>query len=324
MYKKIFSILFATSLAFSLFSTSCTNRDKNLGTKKNPVIVGFMPSATEEVMKANADVIVKRLAKESGLEIKADVSKDYLSMIDKLGSKKMDIAFINSLGYLLARDWSGAQAIMQLKGVDGKMDYRSAIIAHTDSGINSVKDLNGKNFVYTSPYSMAGYLMPLYVFTENKVKPSSTAFVSNYTSVISGVYNKKAAGGAIYYHKPDRYGRIRDARENFIEKHNDLLENVKIIDLSGPIPNSPIVFRKALPEDVKSTLTNAITRLGNDQATLAALGKMYDATGFGPADDASFKKIQAILKKLNKKVEEIVPGAVTFYKKHIWEIVPEY
>lgn len=324
MFRKTILTISLIALSLSLSLTACTNRDKNLGSEKNPVIVSFMPSATEDVMEKNADIFAKRLSEVSGLHVRAEVAEDFVSMVDKLGNKKADVAFINSLGYLLARDWSGASAIFQLKGVDGKMDYRSAIIAHTNSGINSIADLKGKSFAYTDPFSMSGYLMPLYMFTENGVKPGTTSFDGNYDVVVEKVFQKKTDGGAIYYHKPDPYGRVRDARERLITKYKDLLENVKVVALSDAIPNTPIVLRKALPEDAKVKITMAFATLSNDQTAIAALGKMYDATGFGPVDNASFKKIQEILKKLNKKIEEVVPGAVTFYKTHIWEITPEY
>ena len=275
-------------------------------------------------MKHSADVIAERLSEKTELNIKAEVAKDFVSMVDKLGSKKTDIAFINSLGYLLAKDWNGAEAVFQLKGADGNMYYQAAMITGSDSGIKDVKGFNGKSFAYTNAYSMAGYLMPLYIFNMNNVRPGSTSFLRNYESVIENVYTGKISGGSIYYHKPDPYGRIRDAREKLIPRYPDLLEKVVIANLSEDIPNTPVVFRKNIPPEIQKVLKQGLESLDKDNVALAALGKMYDATGLGPADEAGFDKIRGMLKKLGKSVEEVVPGAVTFYKTHVWEITPEF
>lgn len=324
LLKKSFLAVLILSLTGSLTLASCTNRDKNLGTEKNPIIISFMPSADEKVMEINAKTVADRLAEVSGLKFKVHLSDDFIGIVDRLGSKKADVAFINSLGYLLARDWSGAVAMFQLKGIDGKMNYKSALITNSSTGINRLSDFNGRSFGYTNSYSMAGYLMPLYMFTENDIKPAGTSFLESYNSVVESVYKKIVDGGAIYYHKPDPYGRVRDARAKLIVRYTDLLDKVKVIETSEPIPNTPIVYRKAIPTAVQKKLTEAFTTLSTDSKMIFALGNMYDATGYGPADSRSFNKILDILKKLNKKIEEVVPGALTFYKKHIWEVSPEY
>lgn len=324
MLKKIFVALTIITLTLSLTYTACKRRDKNLGSADNPVIIGFMPSAGEAVMKHGADVIAEHLSKSTGLTIKADVAKNFVSIIDRLGSKKLDVAFINSLGYLLAKDWSGAEAVLQLKGIDGEMFYQSAMIASADSGIKNISGFNGKRFAYTDPYSMAGYLMPFYTFMEKGVTPAKTSFLENYENVGESVYSGKTDGGAIYYHKPDPYGRIRDAREKLVPKYSDMLQKVVIVGLSGNIPNTPVVFRKRFPAGIKTRLKQGLESLNRDSIALAALAKMYDATGLGPVDETGFENIRDMLKKLGKNIEEVVPGAITFYKKHVWEIAPEF
>jgi len=311
--------------AFLLTAISChKDRNKDLGMVDNPIKIAFMPSGEKGMMDKNAKIIADGLATSSGLKVESFVASDFVTIIDGLASKRFDIAFINSLGYLLARDMAGAEAVFQLKGSDGKMDYRSAIIALDDSGIDSVAKLNGKSFAYTDPYSMAGYIMPLALMTEKKVKPSSTSFTESYSDVIKRVYTGDIGAGAIYYHEHDPYGRIRDARAKLVEKLPDLIKKVKIVTLTDTIPNTPVVFRKNLPQETKTKLVEAFQKIAEDPKDMTALGKMYDSTGFGPANEESFNKIQKILRTLGKEVKEAVPGGVTYYKKHLWDHVPEY
>ena len=322
MFKKLLVITLVAVVGLSF--TSCKNREKNLGSEENPFIISFMPSAEKAVMEKQSTVIASKLSKASGLNFKASLAPNYITIIDGLGSKKIDVAFINSLGYLLAREWCGAEAKLQLVGIDGKMFYQSAIIAGADSGIKTLDDISGKSFAYTDPYSMAGYLLPLDLFTDKHISPSSTSFVEGYSEVVDLVYNGKMAAGAVYYHKPDPYGRINDARAKLVSKYNDMLEKVHIITTTGEIPNPPVVFRKELKPEVAKKLNDALLKLSEDPEILAALEAMYDARAFAPVDNKSFDQITETLKKLGKEVKEVVPGGVTFFQKHIWEHVPEF
>lgn len=318
--------LITATLCMVMLTAAACHRDRNidLGSAKNPIELGFMPSEDKEVMEKNAAVIASGLEKASGYKARPVIASNYFNLLEGLGTKKIDAAFMNSLGFLLAHDWNGAEAVVQLKGVDGGTDYISAIIVRSDSGIKKLSDLNGKSFVYSDPYSMAGYLMPLELLNANGIKPSKESFAGGYSDAIEMVYNGKADAAAIYYHKRDPYGRINDARARLVPKYNDLLEKVTVLDFTDTIPNTPVVFRKNLPADVGAKLTEAFLKLSSDPAVLLAIGNMYQATGFVEADQESFGKIRETLKKLGKEVKEVVPGGITFFQKHIWENVPEY
>lgn len=325
MDKRHLPVVLAIAFALMVSPTACKkDRNVGLGSVDNPIKIAFMPAPDKGIMEENTATIAKEMEKFSGLSVEPIIARNFISIIDGLASKKMDVAFTNSLGYLLARDWGKAEAALQIRGVDGKMVYKTAIITRKDSGIKSLEDLNGKGFAYTDPYSMSGYLMPLYMFTEKGIKPTSTLFAGGYSEVVEGVYNGGVDAGAIYYCERDPYGRINDAREKLIPKYSDMLDKVIVIALSEPIPTTPIVFRRGLPEDVKTKLVQAFKRLGNDPKGIAAVGKLYGATGFEHADEESYNQIREILKKLGKEAQEVVPGGVTFYRKHLWDYAPEY
>jgi len=275
-------------------------------------------------MAASAQIFCDELAKKSGLKVEPFLAKDYMALIDGIASKKIDIAFINSLGYLLAQDWSRAEAVFQLMGENGKLFYRSGIITRNDTGIKTVEDINGRTFVYSDPFSMAGYLMPLYVFNQKKITPKSTSFAGNYDGVIEMVHNGLINAGAIYFYERDPDGRIHDARLKLVNKYPDMIDNIPVIFTSDPIPTPPIAFRKDLTPGLKENLKRTLQVIGVAPSVTGALNAMYDAKGLAPANPKSYDSIREILKTLGKDVQEVVPGAVDFYKKHLWEVVPGF
>ncbi len=324
MSKIIVSASLVLLLVLSLASCkACKFRDESkIGTADVPLKLAFMPAPVEDEVKAGAKLVADDLSKESGLKIELVIAKSYMSVIDGLASRTIDVAFLNSLGYLLSHDWSGTEAVFQLKGEDGKDVYKTAIIARADSGIKTMKDINGRSFVFTDPYSMSGYLMPLYLFNENGVKPATTAFAGGYSDVVEMVYSGKADAGAIYYAEHDPDGRIHDARVKLVEKYPDMVDKVAVIALSPPIPTTPVVFRKGLLPDVVKKLEGAFGALNTDQEALGLLYKMYGAKGILKADEKSYDGIRDILKKLGKELKEVVPGAVDFYRTHVWDVAP--
>jgi phosphonate transport system substrate-binding protein len=166
--------------------------------------------------------------------------------------------------------------------------------------------------------------MPLAVFAANNVSPVRTTFAGGSSDVVEAVYNGSIDAGAIYYAEREPDGRIHDARLNLVSKHKDMLDKVEIIYISDPIPTTPIVFRAGLNPTIKDKIANAFSKFNADLVVIGALNKLYGATGVLPADDKRYDAIRDMLKKLGKDVTEVVPGAVNFYKTHLWDVVPTY
>jgi phosphonate transport system substrate-binding protein len=321
--KKILVSLAIFTLAFGGCKAFKSRDEKNIGSQNVPLKMAFMPAPDKNVVKENAVKFADKLSKAANFAVEPVISPNYVSIIDGLGSKQIDVALLNSLGYLLARDWSGAEAVLQFKGEDGKSVYKTAIITRTDSGIASISDLNGKTFAYTDPYSMSGYLMPLSTFEKNGIKPVNTIFAGGFLEVVEMVYNGRVDAGAIYFCDHDPDGRIHDARVKLVDKYPDMIDKVGVIHVSDPFPTSPIVFRKDLLPEVKEKLVNAFKGLGEDKEAIGFLG-MYGTTGFLPTNQENYNVITDALKELGKDIKEVVPGSLDFYRKHVWEHVPEY
>ena len=61
------------------------------------------------------------------------------------------------------------------------------------------------------------------------------------------VYQGQVDAGATYY-SPPVDGKPMDARTRVMSQYPDVLEKVKIIDFTKPIPNAPWVLREGLLE----------------------------------------------------------------------------
>lgn len=311
MYRKFFQNLI-TIITICLFITNCTIQEKPLGSKENPIKIYFMPGENQEKVSKSAEILKNFLEKDTNYSINAIVSSDYISIIEGFGHKKVDIAFINTFGYLLTNDCCRAEAYLKVLRGKNIKSYKGEIITHKDSGIKKIEDLNGKTIAFTNQYSTAGFILPLKLFQDKKIKPGKTVFAQWYNKVIMMVYNREVDAGAVYYEPPEN-GNIKDARSELLDQFPDIEQKVIILTTTDEVPNNPIAFRKDLPEEIKTRMIGAFIKFVRTNEGLKALKDTYDITGFDIAKDSDYNSVRNILQSLGKDVEDLVPGGFKIY-----------
>lgn len=315
MRTKILILL--TLICICLTTTSCDWRRGALGTEKNPIVFYFLPLKGAEAFNENAPLFEKYIEEKAGLATKVVEAKDFITVIKALGQKKADIAFLNTLGYLLAHDWAKAQAhLIPLYG-DVYASYRGEIIVRADSGIDDLSDLAGKTIAFADPYSTGGYLYPLKLLHERNVKPGKVVFAGGHKRAVEMLYDGEVDAAAVYHTKPSDEGLARDARMEIADEHPDVISKIKIIALTDEIPNGPIATRKDLPDDIRIKLVGSLMEFARTPQGRMALLNLYNITGLAIARDAEYDSVRKTLKDLNKTVQEVVPGGISFYRTWI-------
>ncbi|MBT3181719.1 MAG: phosphate/phosphite/phosphonate ABC transporter substrate-binding protein [Deltaproteobacteria bacterium] len=315
MRSRILSLLVLMCATAMIFS-ACNRRKGVPGTAENPIRFYFMPLKGEQVFETYAPKIAEYIKKNAGLSVKLVHAKDFVSTIEAFGKNEADAAFMNTLGYLMAHDWAKTEAYLKTLYGDVYTDYRGEILVRTDSEINSVENLNGKVVAFTDPFSASGYLYPLKLFHDKKVKPSKILFAGGHKRAVEMVYKGEADAAATYHTRPTASGIERDARVDLMKQYPDITERVKIIALTDEIPNGPVAFSSKLPDDVKTKLVGAILSFARTVEGRKALKELYNVTGLTVGNDADYNSVRETLKELGKTVDEVVPGGITFYRKH--------
>lgn len=314
--KRLCFAVLAIAVAL-LASSACGKRDKTLGTDSNPVSFYFMPLKGEAVFDRNARIIETFIKERTGLSVKAVPSPDFITIIKALGQKKADIAFTNTLGYLLAHDWAKAEAhLIPLYG-DVYTSYRGEILVRADSGIETLADLGGKTIAYADPYSTGGYIYPLKLLDERKVKPGKSVFAGGHRKAVEMLYDGKVDAAAVYHTKPSDEGLARDARMEIADEHPDVISKIRILALTDPIPNGPVATRDGLPDPIETALIGALVEFAKKPEGRTALNELYNMTGLAVANDADYNGVRKTLKELGKTVQEVVPGGVSFFRTYI-------
>jgi phosphonate transport system substrate-binding protein len=178
-------------------------------------------------------------------------------------------------------------------------------MVNADSGIKSLKDLNGKRFAFTDASSTSGYLFPLKILNDNKIKLGNTVFAGKHDTVVTMIYQKQVDAGAVFYARPFN-GKVEDAREKVMTQFPDVLKKVVILQLTDPIPNDPFIFRKDLPEEIVQSFIKGLKKFLETKEGKEAFRIIYALDGVVPATDKDYDGLRKVLKSTNTDAAQLI------------------
>ena len=280
--KTINQFLRAASLAVLALSAS-------QGWAKDKLTIGLIPSEDSQAMIESSKQVLDDLQAKIGMPVVPFVATDYNGIIEALRSGKLDVAYLGPFSYVLATSVADVEAFsVAVTKKTGQSAYKSVILARKDSGIHSLADLKGHTFAFVDPSSASGHLFPKAGLEQAGFAPDTlfkrVIFSGSHDASILAVENKKVDAAAV----TDRI--FASAVAKGVVKQDDF----EIVWSSKPIPESPMVWRKALDPELKKKVADALASIKDvpwgDQGVL---------NGFQPTTDASYDVVRETAKVLD-------------------------
>ncbi len=284
--NKYFKIILLGLLVLLVFGC-----DKGqLGTKKNPIKMYFVPSLEHNKLISSGSLIEAELERISGYEIETNVPTSYAAVIEAMGVGRADIAWFPTYAYYLANKKYGAYVTFQTVR-SGLSEYKGQFVARADSDIESIEDIAGKIIAYSDASSTSGYIFPSALLAYEKIEPSKKMFLGGHDTVIRAVLQGKADVGCTYW-SPAVDGVPQDARKKLLTEEPNIFEKVKIIGYTDWIPNDNCTFRKELPQEVAEKMIAAIEEFKNTPQGKKAFKDLYDIDDLKRVDDSAYAGIK--------------------------------
>ena len=297
----------APLILFIIITSNRELHEGDLGTLSNPIKMYFTPSVDAKRISLNAHELTDFLQKETGYHFITAIPASYVAVVEAFGTKKADIASINTFSYLMANAKYGAEARLRIVREFGETSYKGQFLARVGSGIDSLKDIAGHTIAYVDPSSTSGYILPKAKLKRLGIKPSESVFAMRHDNVVTMVYQKQVDVGATYYAPPDTVtGEILDARMRVEKQFPDVAKKIKIIGFTEDIPNDPWVFRKDLDEDMKEKIINALLKYVKTPAGAKAMYDIYDVRGLIRTKDSDYDGLRELLRQEGIKFESLV------------------
>jgi phosphonate transport system substrate-binding protein len=233
------------------------------------LVMAFVPSGEARTILESGNRIAHLLEMATGYQFESVVATSYAGVIEAMGAGRADIGWLNTFSYVLAHDKYGVEVRLVTVRF-GLPYYRAEIITQADAGINTLADLRGKRFAFVDPASTSGYLFPVAGLKKAGYDPQKffgqTIFAGSHNNVVLAVYQGRVDAGSVF----------EDARGSVQKTLPDVMQKVKVVWKSDPIPNDTVSFRRALPADVKDKVTTALLRFSQTPAGLDALKSLYE------------------------------------------------
>ncbi len=281
---------------------SCTNKSE-LGSAENPIKFYLVPGQDAHVLDVNGKLIKKVLEKETGYHFVIGIPLNYITVVEAFGSKKADIALINTFGAILAKE--KYKTTIRLRGIHYGRDFYNGQILVRKNKIKKLKDLDGKKFAFVDPASGSGYLMAAELLKKNNVQPKEFIFAGSHDSAIMMLYQGKVDGAATFY-SPESNGAPQDARKLVKTQIPDIFEKISILTLTDPIPNDPIIFSKDFPENMKEKIAEALKNWIKTPEGQNVMMTLYNMSDLRDSSDKEYEDIHSILLKLGKSASDFI------------------
>ncbi len=315
-----------------------------VGSAELPIQVFFVPSVSAEEIIAGGELLDATLTEATGLEFEVSVGTSYAATIEAMcAAPESSIGFIPAQGYVLANDLCGVE--IALKSIRFGYDvYWTQFIVPRDSEITTIEELAGKKWAYPDAASTSGFLVPSGLFTSLgiEIDADNTFEAGGHSAVARAVYNNEADFGTTFYSPPvdsernslwdgaptsdpdvpadliptcglDADGQIlcgddffpRDARRDIREEAPDVIQKVRILAVSDPIPNDGMAFSPAFPEATADQIVAAMVDFAaNDPEGFETAFDAYSWSGVALTNDAEFDSIRALLQALGFTLED--------------------
>ncbi|MBI4735735.1 MAG: phosphate/phosphite/phosphonate ABC transporter substrate-binding protein [candidate division NC10 bacterium] len=255
--------------------------------------LALTPSQSPTALQQVGDEFGAILSKLLKMPVKVYVASDYAAVIEALRSRNADLAFLHTVGYVLANQ--EAKATLLAKDIwHGKTSYTSRIYVRKASGFKALEDLRGKTIAFVDPTSSSGYIYPMVLLIEKgfvKNRDPKTFFKE---ALFAGSHD--AALLALLNGSVDAAASFDFAREQYLQD-KERIEALTWVAETPPIPEAGIAVRQGLEPALAKRIFDALMAL-NAPEYKQLLARLYSIDGFTePGPDSEFNVVRAALRE---------------------------
>jgi len=254
------------------------------------LLMAFTPSRDPTALQESADAFVATVARLSGVPLRAQVASDYAGVIEALRSRRVDLAFVHPVGYVLARREAGCEILVR-DIWEGKTAYKARFYVRESSGIKTVEDLRGRTVAFVDPASSSGYIYPMVLLIKRGLVRNRDPKTFFKDALFAGTH--EAALRAVLQGRVD-VATTFDLAPQVHLKEPALVSQLTAIAETPEIPEAGICARPGLPSAALQALKRALLGMKKPEHA-AALKGIYDIDGFAEARDADYDPVRDAL-----------------------------
>lgn len=255
---------------FLLFSFITFTIAQPLFAQKQKITLAIVTNISSSVNDNTFNKLKEYLSQQTGAEIVLIKPQKTLDLVGMLKEGKVDVAIMNTFGYILAQETNNVEPLLMIGDKNQKpITYQSCIIVNPDSlgqmkNIEDIRRLSHHiDFMFVNSGSTSGHLVPRLYMAKEKINPAemffnNIVFGGTHQKTVLAIKEGKALAGACSY----------DELQEMIQAKAVEKDDVRIIWISEPIYNSPVIVKKDLPNELKYAIKQAFIQLPTKNAQL--------------------------------------------------------
>jgi phosphonate transport system substrate-binding protein len=257
---------------------------------EKPLVMAFTPSRDPTALQESADAFVATVARLSGVPLRAQVASDYAGVIEALRSRRVDLAFVHPVGYVLARREAGCEILVR-DVWENRTAYKASFYVREASGIKRLEELRGRTVAFVDPASSSGYIYPMVLLMKRGLVRDRDPKTFFKDALFAGTH--EAALRAVLQGRVD-VATTFDLAPQVHLKDPTLAAQLVSIAETPEIPEAGICARPGLPPVAIQALKRALLGMKKPEHATALKG-IYDIDGFVEARDADYDPVRDAL-----------------------------
>ncbi len=238
------------------------------------------------------------LAKQLGVKVQLTIMSRYGEVIKRFKTLKLDGAFLTSYTATMGIKELNLEPIANPVNLSGESTSQGYMFVRKDSGIHSIKDLEGKSIVFVDPATMEGYLFPLAYLRRQGIVDinhffNRFDFAGSHASAIFAVLDGRADIGA--------------AKDTVFKKlaHGDpsIAHELEIIAQSPKVPEITLCIRSEIARELREKLGDVLLRMDKTSDGKEVL-KQFKAMRFVKSSKTDFVSIEEMALEARATVAE--------------------
>ncbi len=263
---------------------------------------GLISPRVAEQTRSAWQPFADRLGAFLHLPVELRVYAESKDLVGAFRKGEVDLGWMGNAPALDVAESGAGSVFAQMVNKDGGVGYHSVLVVAADSPMKSLQDVlakaKGLRFGDGDPKSTSGYLVPYYfAFQKNGINDHHAIF----RSVTQSSHQKNLTMTA--------NGEVDVATANdeemalFQRDYPALAPKVRVVWTSPLIPQSPLVWRQALPQELRRRILQFTVGFGHNDEERRILEQLNNLSGFRQsnnrqlvtvADLEMFKARQAI------------------------------
>jgi phosphonate transport system substrate-binding protein len=280
--------LHGTLLALLLLSFSGSGA---ASAAEQALILALTPSRDPTALQEAGDEFARTITRLSGLSVRAQVASDYAGVVEALRSRRVDLAFVHPVGYVLANREAGCRILVR-DVWQGKTAYTARFYVRKGSGIERLEDLRGKTIAFVDPASSSGYIYPMVLLIKRGLVHDRDPRSFFKDALFAGTH--EAALQSVLHGRVDAAASFDKAPEVHL-KEPAVIARLSVVGETPEIPEAGICTRPGLAPDTVARLKRALLAIKAPEYA-AVLKQIYDIDGFVEASDRDYEPVREALK----------------------------